>query len=135
MNFNSLIPELDVISLDKSLRFYVETIGFTMEYRREESKFVFLSFQGTQLMLQERSGNWETGHLEYPFGRGINFQIFVKQIDPVRKCLTASGYPLMKSPWESWYRKGEQEVGQREFLVQDPDGYLLRFAESLGVRA
>jgi hypothetical protein len=29
---------------------------------------------------------------------------------------------------------GEQEIGQREFLVQDSDGYLLRFAQVLGRR-
>lgn len=35
---------------------------------------------------------------------------------------------------EAWYRKGDFEVGQRQFLVQDPDGYLLRLVEGLGER-
>jgi hypothetical protein len=29
---------------------------------------------------------------------------------------------------------GARHSGQRQFLVQDPDGYLLRFAEPLGER-
>ena len=132
--FNQLIPELTVSNLQKSLHFYVETIGFKIEYRREESNFVFISFQGSQIMLDEQNGNWETGPLEQPFGRGINFQLEVHQLDPILKSLEASDYPLMKPPWESWYRKDDQRIGQREFLIQDPDGYLLRFAESLGIR-
>jgi hypothetical protein len=42
--------------------------------------------------------------------------------------LAGANWPLFKSPEESRYRMGEQEIVQREFLVQDPDGYLLRFA-------
>jgi catechol 2,3-dioxygenase-like lactoylglutathione lyase family enzyme len=134
MEFNPLIPELSVADLAKSIRFYVDTLGFQVEYRRVESGFVFLSFQGGQLMLSQRNGDWETGSLEYPFGRVINFQFRILQLDPVLTALEGAGYPLMKAPWISWYRKDHQEVGQRECLVQDPDGYLLRFAEILGVR-
>ena len=35
---------------------------------------------------------------------------------------------------EKWYRVDDQEAGNRQFLVMDPDGYLLRFTEDLGVR-
>ena len=135
MDFNPLIPELYVSNLEESLRFYVKALGFRIEYRREESKFAFLSLQGSQIMLEERSiGQWETGLLERPFGRGINFQIKVPQIAPLIESLSRQGYPLMKAPWESWYRKDDTLVGQYQFLIQDPDGYLLRFAEHLGTR-
>lgn len=30
------------------------------------------------------------------------------------------------------YRQDNKLLGNKEFLVQDPDGYLLRFAEDLG---
>lgn len=134
MQFNRLIPELDVSNLEKSLHFYVNLLGCNVEYIREESKFVFLSLQGSQLMLQERNGNWETGALEYPYGRGINFQIQVNSIELMLDILSKNGYPLMKTPWESWYRKNDVFIGQREFLIKDPDGYLLRFFEHLGIR-
>ena len=134
MQFNTLIPELDVSSLEKSLHFYINLIGFDVEYRRDESKFAFLSLQGSQIMLQEKNGNWETGLLEHPFGRGVNFQIQVDSIDPVLDMLTKHEYPLMQDPCERWYRKDDVFIGQREFLVQDPDGYLLRLVEHLGIR-
>ena len=37
-------------------------------------------------------------------------------------------------PEEKWYRKDSIEVGNKQFLVQDPDGYLLRFTQDLGKR-
>ena len=33
---------------------------------------------------------------------------------------------------ENWYRQDNKLLGNKEFLVQDPDGYLLRFSEDLG---
>ena len=35
---------------------------------------------------------------------------------------------------EKWYRKNDTEVGNKQFLVQDPDGYILRFFQNLGMR-
>jgi lactoylglutathione lyase len=35
---------------------------------------------------------------------------------------------------ERWYRRGDVLLGQRQFVVQDPDGYLLRFCQDLGSR-
>ena len=71
--------------------------------------------------------NWNTGKLEHPFGRGINFQMEVKDIKPIIKSLKANNHPLFRNPEENWYRKDKQLLGNREFLVQDVDGYLLRF--------
>lgn len=35
---------------------------------------------------------------------------------------------------ERWYRPDAFEAGNRQFVVADPDGYLLRFFEDLGRR-
>jgi hypothetical protein len=35
---------------------------------------------------------------------------------------------------EKWYRADNVYVGNRQFIVQDPDGYLLRFYQHLGTR-
>jgi hypothetical protein len=134
MNFNKLIPELSVSNIANSLNFYVKIIGFKIEYERKESKFVFLSFQKSQIMLEEINNNWNTGKLEYPFGRGINFQIGVDKIKPILVSLNKNKYPIFIGPKENWYRKGNQILGNKEFLVQDPDGYLLRFSENLGTK-
>ncbi len=68
MKFNKLIPELSVSNLNESLKFYVNSIGFKIEYQRPENKFVFISYQGTQFMLQELEENekWSIGELKTP---------------------------------------------------------------------
>ena len=83
MKFNKLIPELSVSNFEKSLEFYTKIIGFKIEYQRDESKFAIISFQGSQLMIEEINNHWSTGKLEKPFGRGINFQIEVDKIQPI----------------------------------------------------
>lgn len=35
---------------------------------------------------------------------------------------------------ERWYERDADAIGVRQFAVQDPDGYLLRFSQTLGVR-
>ncbi len=87
-------------------------------------------------MLEERgAASWLTAELAPPFGRGIHFEIVAPTIAPLLAALSRAAWPLWRGVEERWYRVGQAEVGQRQFLVQDPDGYLLRFAESLGQRA
>nr|WP_306798765.1 VOC family protein [Pectobacterium carotovorum] len=44
---NTLIPEMIVSDLQKSLAFYCHVLGFQIEYDRPEDKFAFLSFHGS----------------------------------------------------------------------------------------
>ena len=133
MYFNKTIPELDVTNLDATIKFY-STCGFKVEYERKEDKFAFMSLGEIQFMFCELKdiNKWETGKLEYPFGRGINFQLEVDNVDEVYTNLIKGNYPIMLEIEENWYRKDNKLLGSKEFLVQDPDGYLLRFAEDLG---
>ena len=67
-------------------------------------------------------------------GRGINMQIAVDELDPVLTALRTAGWPLFMEPETKWYRDRDVERGVRQFLVTDPDGYLLRIQSSVGVR-
>ncbi|MGH8357441.1 MAG: VOC family protein, partial [Pseudomonas sp.] len=67
-------------------------------------------------------------------GRGINLQIDVPAVAPVLQRLAAIGWPLFRDVEDAWYRAGEVEAGQRQFIVQDPDGYLVRLVQRLGER-
>jgi len=134
MKFNKLIPELSVSDLNRSIKFYTEILGFTIEYQREETKFAFLSFEGSQIMLEDMHRRWDTGKLEHPFGCGINFQIECKNIEPLIKSLEKHNHPLFEEPKDKWYRQDKKLLGCREFLVQDPDGYLLRFSRDIGTK-
>jgi catechol 2,3-dioxygenase-like lactoylglutathione lyase family enzyme len=135
MNWNPLVPELLVTDFGRSLTFYTELLGFTLAFERSEPRFAYLDHGGAQVMLEElHESAWVTGELTTPLGRGINLQIEVPQVASIIERLRAAGVALFREPRESWYDVGEQQEGQREFLVQDPDGYLLRFCEVLGER-
>lgn len=129
--FSPLIPELTVMNLQKSLDFYTDVCEFKVMYKREKEKFAFLEREGAQLMIEERNYNWEVAELEAPFGRGINFQITVIDIRKLELHLEISGTELWKEAHEEWYRIGLKEVCVRQLLLQDPDGYLLRFSQFL----
>lgn len=64
MKFNSLIPELSVRDIDNSKEFYINILGFKLEYERKEDKFAFLSLENVQIMIEEVNGAWNTGELK-----------------------------------------------------------------------
>lgn len=133
--FAPLVPELDVSSIEASLAFWCGALGFHIAYQRREARFAYLERQGAQVMLCEINGNWQTAPLQRPFGRGVNFQITTDDLDSTLEALRKLDWPLFEEPAESWYRVGDtEETGSREFLVQDPDGYLIRFSQSIGSR-
>jgi catechol 2,3-dioxygenase-like lactoylglutathione lyase family enzyme len=134
MKHNALVPVLYVTSTKKTLEFYTKILGFHIEYQREEEGFAYLSMQGLQIMICQIDigASWITGELVYPLGRGINFQMEVKEIKPILSNLQENNIKLYMEPKDTWYRKDDTQVGNRQFLVQDPDGYLLRFFEDLG---
>lgn len=136
MKSNPLTPELYVTDFKKSLHFYTEILGFTIEYQRENPLFAFLSYQDSHLMIQEINPNEDkafvTGDYEYPFGRGINFQISTDNVEELAQSLKSHNYPLRRDLQDSWYKKGNILNGNRQILVQDPDGYLLRFSQHIG---
>ncbi len=137
IDFAPLVPELLVRDLAASRRFYCDLLGFQVLYERPEDDFVYLEIAGAQIMLEqfeEGEDFWITGPMTPPFGRGINFEIGVPALAPLLGSLKAADWPLFRPAEERWYRRDNLQVGQRQFLVQDPDGYLLRFAESLGER-
>lgn len=132
MYWNKLIPELSVTNLENSIKFY-KTAGFSIEYDRPEDKFAFISLGEIQFMLQELSNNekWNIGKLTYPFGNGINFQLEVENVDKIYTLLKNANYKISFDIEENWYRQDNKMLGNKEFLIQDPDGYLLRFFEDL----
>ena len=127
MEFNSLIPELTVTDIERTKAFYVGILQFKIEYERTENKFVFLSLEKNQLMFEQENGNWSVGVLEYPYGRGINFEMTVSDVDGIYTRILDAGIEPFREMKVSHYRNGDEYIVQKEFLVQDPDGYLLRF--------
>jgi catechol 2,3-dioxygenase-like lactoylglutathione lyase family enzyme len=130
----AVVPEFSVADIQKSLSFWCDLLGFDVAYDRPDAGFAYLVRGRLQVMLCERNGRWEVAEMQRPFGRGVNLQMTVDRIEPILSALNDAGWPLYEQPNDAWYRVGDYERGQREFLVQDPDGYLMRLAEGLGTR-
>jgi catechol 2,3-dioxygenase-like lactoylglutathione lyase family enzyme len=131
--WNPMVPELMVSDFGVSFNFYTRLLGFSVRIQRAEPDFVYLEQGQIQLMLEQVTESaWSTGELIAPFGRGINFQIELADIEPLLTRLKSNKIALYRDVKETWYDIGDKLSGEREFLVQDPDGYLLRFTQHLG---
>lgn len=133
----ALVPELLVAELDRSIEFWCGLCGFDIRYSRPDERFAYVALGRAHLMLEQIGvgRDWVTGPLQRPFGRGVNLQITVPDSGALADVLSDAGVELFMQPETKWYRVGEEEAGVLQFLVQDPDGYLIRFQSSIGRRA
>jgi catechol 2,3-dioxygenase-like lactoylglutathione lyase family enzyme len=143
MDRPALVPELYVSDLACSLDFYVETLGFRVEYERPEERFVSLRLESACLMLEQarrlssatpkefEQGEWRLADLERPFGRGMNLEIEVADIEAANARIQGRNQPLLLDPHERSYRVGDQQLTVRRLLVADPDGYLIRLSQRM----
>ena len=130
-----MVCELQVNDLAESLSFWRDVLGFQTAFERAEERFAYLEHpEGHQIMLCQRHGRFETGALDRPLGQGAMLQIYLEDIAPVLQALTARSWAIYLGPREVWRRTGDRESGQREVFVQDPDGYLIMVAHSIGER-
>jgi catechol 2,3-dioxygenase-like lactoylglutathione lyase family enzyme len=128
-----LVPELLITDLAASLNFWVTLCGFEILYDRPKEGFAYLHAGAAHIMLEQIGvgRNWIPGTLERPLGRRVNFQVTVPAIMPLVERLSSSGWPLFMAPEDKRYQTGDTEAGVSQFLVQDPDGYLVRFTSPL----
>ena len=145
-----VVPELAVTDWQASKRFYCDRLDFECVYERPEEGFCYLRrqepdllpevrhYHKVELMLDQiglgRTFDNGTGPWQHPLGRGMNLQIRILNLLPLHLKLTGAKIPLFLDLEEKWYRTGNGETGVLQFVVADPDGYLLRFYEPLPPR-
>lgn len=132
-----LVPELVVTDLARSLAFWRDLVGFDVLYERPEDGFAYLVLHGAEVMLdayQAAGRYWLSAPFAPPLGNGMNLQIEVPAVSPILGRLALAGWPLVMPVEDKWYRRGDGETGQRQFVAADPDGYRLRLMQPLGSR-
>jgi lactoylglutathione lyase len=125
-HFKKLTPNLLVANVERSLAFYVDTLGFARGMTvPDESPLVFASV--TSGAVEIFFNDAATAIKEYPaFGgkpigaTGTMF-IEVEGVDALHDRLKASVKIVMPIV--------TQFYGLREFAIEDPDGYVITFAE------
>ena len=134
--FAKLVPELCCSEIERSLRFYVDVLGFSVLFARPEERFAYLDRDGAQLMIEQSVGRaFLAAELAYPYGRGVNLQIETAEVGALYEKVQAAFAPIYLPLEDRWYRRDQLLLGNRQFIVHDPDGYLLRFFQDLGSKS
>jgi len=123
-----LTPNLLVSNVERSLAFYEDVLGFSRGMTvPEQSPFVFASVSSgpVEIFLNDRS----TVTKESPqmaglaFGGGNTMFIEVNGVDALHDQIKPRAKMIMPLVTQ-WY-------GLREFAIEDPDGYVITFAERI----
>lgn len=136
---NPLVPELWCSDFEASLDFYTGVLGFAVVQRRRHDPHAYLALHGAQIMIAHwrLDGNWAPWlpqQMTRPFGRGINLQFMVPDVGRLYQSVLARGVSPLVEIYEAEIWKTDVMDRRRQFLIPDPDGYVLRFAQSLGTR-
>ncbi|MEM6886948.1 MAG: VOC family protein [Pseudomonadota bacterium] len=134
-----MVPELWCSDFEMSFAFYTDVIGFKVDQRRGQDPHAYLSLNGAQIMIAHWTldGSWEPWHpepLKPPFGRGMNIQLMVDDVQHYHDKLVSKGVEPFRDVYTSEVWKTDCMDTRRQFMVLDPDGYLLRFSQSIGTR-
>lgn len=108
------VVEVVGLDLERSLAFYL-SLGF--ELLRRTGPFAVIHWQGQRLLLAE-DANAAAGK------RWTNLRIMVADVDAIWKRVNELGLPCVNPIGDRFY-------GLRDFVVADPDGFDIRFAQSL----
>jgi uncharacterized glyoxalase superfamily protein PhnB len=125
-DLKKLTPNLVVANVERSLAFYRDILGFAVTTTVPESApYVFAIVQsgGVEIFLNapEPAGAEYPSFKDRPIGGTLTLFVNVTGIDHVFEALRSRVKVIM--PLEKkWY-------GVTEFAFEDPDGYVLTFAE------
>jgi uncharacterized glyoxalase superfamily protein PhnB len=125
-HYAKLTPNLLVANVERSLAFYVDVLGFARGMTvPDESPFVFASV--TSGPVEIFFNDAATATKEYPafaakpIGATATMFIETVGVDALHDRVKSSAKVVM--PLETKF------YGMREFAIEDPDGYVLTFAE------
>lgn len=121
LRLRSLTPSLTVDDLERSLRFYADGLGFTVQDRwEEEGKLLGLMLVAGSCHLGLSQDDWAQGRDRQ---KGVGFRIWAETVQDLgflAERLREHGIEHDGPKTESW--------GTRTLSVTDPDGYRITFA-------
>ena len=125
-HFKKLTPNLLVASVERSLAFYVDTLGFERGMTvPDQSPLAFASVTGgpVEIFFNDAAGAVKEypGFAGRPIGATGTLFIEVEGIDALHSRLEPDVKIVMPIV--------TQFYGMREFAIEDPDGYVITFAE------
>lgn len=121
---NKIVPLLQVSSIDDTVGYYQDVLGFALDFRwpeEGEPRWVGMSRGDIAMMF-----TIDLGTSSAPFiaekGNGVVLYVLVEEVESLFEELVARGAIVV------------QEVhdfgGRRQFSIADPNGYILAFSEA-----
>lgn len=111
----TVIPQLRMTDAKRSQAFYLDQLGFTVDWQHQFGPgmplFLQISRAGQTIFLTGHAGDCQVGGAVY---------FWAPDADAVYAAFTAQGVVPLKPIHDTDY-------GVREFLIADPDGNHLRF--------
>ena len=123
-NVSAVVPLLMVSSMDRSLAFYIDGLGFTIQNRWMPDgrlRWCWMAFGGAALMLQERvERNDQNEVAEHAYGSGVSLYLQCNDALAIYGEAAARGVDALREP----------QVGNFawEVFFADPDGYRINFS-------
>ena len=118
-------PEFFVRDVDQSVAFYSERLGFTT--LRKEPDFAVVALGEAHVLLAAEAHTSREWLAAGPRGIGSNVRIMVDDVDAVYQRAKAGGVPIVQEI-------ADRSYGLRDFILADPDGFMLRFASALAAK-
>ena len=125
-HFTKLTPNLVVANVERSLAFYVDTLGFTRGLTvPDASPFVFASVTSgaVEIFFNDAAAATKEypAFANRPIGATATLFMEMEGVDALHDQLKGSVKIVMPLV--------TQFYGMREFAIEDPDGYIITFAE------
>jgi uncharacterized glyoxalase superfamily protein PhnB len=125
-HYTKLTPNLIVASVERSLAFYVDTLGFARGMTvPDQPPFVFASVSsgGVEIFFNDVKAATDEypGFAGKPIGATATLYVETRGVDELHARLKSKATIVM--PLETKF------YGSREFAIEDPDGYVITFAE------
>ena len=123
-------PEFFVRDVDASVAFYVDVLGFALiraDVNGEGKRtFAVLARGAAEFLLAHEAflGSANREALPYPRAAGVDIRLMVDDVDAVFAHVVGAGAKIVL-PLK------DQEYGLRDFIVADPDGFRIRFAQRI----
>jgi uncharacterized glyoxalase superfamily protein PhnB len=128
VKFTKVTPNLIVADMEKSLKFYRDTLGFSVSQTvPDKAPFIFAWMtHGDAVVFLNQHMPPQPGQPDLFAGRQIggtmSLYFAMESIEEFLKTVEARGVKIAVPLHKEFY-------GMKEFAVHDPDGYLLIFAE------
>ncbi len=125
MNHSKLTPNLIVSDVAASMQFYCDVLGFTRGFTvPDEKPYVFgsVTHGSIEIFFNERqSVAAELPELGKGTGGALTLFIETEDLEAMYQRAKQAGAPIVMEPKDQFY-------GMREFILRDPEGWLVQFA-------